>query len=153
MALRHFLQRSEATSEPAAENDAPWLLVISHHEARLYRSTAPGAIAQLFRPHLPADFFRPAPGVKNFSRGREKPEPSSLFEPVAAVLRGAGRILIFGGGTGVGGAMEQFVAWANACRPELAGRIIGAVSAYESNLSEEQLLAKARAYHAGALVV
>jgi len=79
-----------------------------------------------------------------FSRGQEKPDPDSFFEPVAAMLNGAGKILIFGTGTGMSSEMDQFVAWLNLHHPIVAKRIIGSLVIDEHHLTEGQLLAKAR---------
>ena len=148
MALRHFLQRSEPTLPATNGKEAHWLVVIDHHEARIYRSVEPGAVPQQIRPHAPEDFFRHAQNSKDFSRGQEKPDPNSFFEPVAVVLNGAGTILLFGSGTGTGSEMEQFVAWSKLHHPEMARRIIGALVFDEHHLSEGQLLAKAREFQA-----
>ena len=152
MALRHFLERSEGPPPGPPGPPAQWLEVIDHREARIYRSAEPGAVSQQIRPHVAEDFFRHAHNSMNFSRGQEKPDPNSFFEPVAGVLNGAGEILIFGPGTGSGSEMEQFVAWLKANRPELARRVVGAVVVDLHHLTEAQLLAKARAFlvHDGA---
>jgi hypothetical protein len=144
MALRHFLERSEPTPPATKGSETRWLVVIDHREARIYRSVAPGAVPQQIRPHAPDDFFRHAHNSKDFSRGQEKPDPNSFFEPVAAVLNGAGIVLIFGSGTGTSSEMDQFVAWVHLHRPELAKRIIGSQVVDEHHLTEDQLLAKAR---------
>jgi hypothetical protein len=147
MALRHFLQRSEpAPAEVGAVKAARWLVVINHHEAHIYRSTEAGTVPQQVRPHAPEDFFRHAPHSKEFNRGMEKPDPNSFFEPVAGILNGAGEILIFGGGTGSGSEMEQFVAWLKLHRHDLAKRVVGTVRIDETHLTEAQLLAKAREF-------
>lgn len=148
MALRHFLERSETAPPEATHLDTQWLVVIDHHEARVYRSIAVGTVPQLIRPHVVEDFFRHAPNSKDFSRGKELPNPGGFFEPVAGVLNGAGNILLFGGGTGRSSEMDQFVTWLKAHRPQLAKRIIGAEVVDEHHLSEAQLLAKARAFYA-----
>jgi hypothetical protein len=148
ISLRHFLTRSEPAGV-AARPEAEWLVVIDHREARIYRSAAPGAVAQQIRPHAPEEFFRHAPHSKEFSRGQEKPDPASFFEPVAGVLNGAGKILVFGCGTGTGSEMDQFTAWVKLHRPELAKRIVGSQVIDEHHLTEGQLLAKARDFFAG----
>jgi hypothetical protein len=150
MAVRHFLERSEPATAQACEGEARWLVVIDHHEARIYRSAAPGAIPQQIRPHVPEDFFRHAHNSKDFSRGQEKPNPDSFFEPVAGVLNGAGKILVFGTGTGMSSEMDQFIEWLKVNRPELALRIVGSLVVDENHLTEEQLLAKAREFFANA---
>ncbi len=149
MDLRRFLERSE-TPAPAAANEAEahWLLVINHHEARIFRSEMHGAVPQRILPHEPEDYFRHAPHSKDFSRGQEKPEPNSFFEPVFKALHSGGPILIFGSGTGTSSEMEQFVAWAKLRHPQFAGRIVGALVIDEHHVTEGQLLAKAREFYA-----
>ena len=144
MTLRHFLEQSETAAPDPKVTETQWLVVIDHHEARIFRSAAPGAIPQLVRPHVPEDYFRHAHNSMGFSRGQEKPDPDSFFEPVAAMLNGAGKILIFGTGTGMSSEMDQFVAWLNLHHPIVAKRIIGSLVIDEHHLTEGQLLAKAR---------
>ena len=57
MALRHFLERSETSAE-TDKKKTHWLLVIDHHEARIYRSEMRGAMPQQILPHPPEDYFR-----------------------------------------------------------------------------------------------
>jgi hypothetical protein len=46
--------------------------------------------------------------------------------------------------------MEQFVAWLGQHHPDTAKRVIGSAVVDENHLTEGQLLAKAREFHAGA---
>ncbi|MBI5691026.1 MAG: hypothetical protein HZC55_13140 [Verrucomicrobia bacterium] len=147
-ALRRYLEQSEAISPDAEDPAVHWLLVINHHEARVFRSEIKKAIPERILPHPPADNFRPAPNSRNFTRGREKPDPISFFAAVASALPEGGPILVFGAGTGMSSEMDQFIAWAGLHRPDLAGRIIGSVVVDEKHLSAGQLLAKARAFYA-----
>jgi len=148
MALRHFLEQSETATPDPNVKETQWLVVIDHHEARIFRSATHGTVPQLVRPHVPEDYFRHAHNSMGFSRGQEKPEPNSFFEPVAAMLNGAGKILVFGTGTGMSSEMDQFVAWLNLHHPIVAKRIIGALVIDEHHLTEDQLLAKAREFFA-----
>jgi hypothetical protein len=148
MELRHFLQRSEPALPGTDKSAAHWLLVIDHHEARIFRSEMHGAVPLRILPYAPEEYFRHAAHSNEISRGKEKPNPNSFFEPVAKVLQGAGQILIFGTGTGTSSEMEQFVAWTTAHHPELARRIIGSQIVDEHHLTEDQLLAKARVFYA-----
>jgi hypothetical protein len=149
MALRHFLERSESHPPAADGRESHWLLVIDHHEARIFRSEMDEVSPQQIMPPQPDDFFRHAQDSKEFSRGREKPDPNSFFGPVAKALQSAGKILVFGNGKGMGSEMEQFVAWSQTHHPELARRIVGSVAVDEKHLTQDQLLARARAFFAG----
>lgn len=150
MALRHFLERSETPAPETKGKEAHWFVMIDHREARVFHSELHGAIPQQILPHEPDDYFRHTHHSKDFSRGQEKPDPNSFFEPVAKALQATGPILIFGTGTGTGSEMDQFIAWLKQHRPELAKRIVGSVVVDEHHLTEAQLLAKARKFYADA---
>ena len=146
MALRHFLERSSRSPAGEKETGANWLLIIDHREARIYRTAEPGAMAQQIRPRAPDAASRSAPGSPEAARRTEKNTANAFFEPVAAVLNGAGKILVFGSGTGKSSEMEQFTLWLAQHRPEIAKRVVASVVVDENHLSEAQLLAKARAF-------
>jgi hypothetical protein len=150
MALRHFLEQSETTPPETNAKAAHWLLVIDHHEARVFRSELHGADPGLILPHDAKEHFRYARDSEEVSRGKEKPDPNSFFEPVARALQGAGQILIFGTGTGASSEMEQFVTWVKTHHPNTAARIVGSLAVNEQHLTEDQLLAKARDFYANA---
>jgi hypothetical protein len=148
MSLRHFLERSELAPVEAAETATDWLLVIDHHQARLFRAGLQDTTPEQILPHEPDDFFRHTQDSLESARGKEKPDPKTFFAPIAQALHAAGRLLIFGTGTGTSSEMDQFVAWTNVDQPELAARIIGTVVVDEHHLTEGQLLAKAREFYA-----
>jgi hypothetical protein len=124
------------------------LLVIDHHSARIFRSKIHGAPPRRILPYDPKEYFRHAPDSEEDSRGKEKPEPNSFFEPVAEAMQTASQILIFGTGTGTSNEMDQFIAWLKFHHPPLAGRIIGSLVVNERHLTNDQLLAKARDFYA-----
>ena len=152
MSLRHFLERTDAAPRATNVEEGHWLLVIDHHEARIFRSEMHDTIPQQILPHEPEDYFRHAHNSEAVSRGKEKPEPNSFFEPVAKALQNAGQILIFGTGTGTSSEMVQFIAWVETHHPELATRIIGSLTVDEHHLTKDQLLAKARDFYASVSV-
>jgi len=147
MELRHFLERSETAPPEAAAGESHWLVVIDHHEARIYRSEMNGTLPERILPHEPSDYFRHAHNSKDFTRGRERPDPNSFFEPVAAALKAAGKILLFGTGKGTSSEMEQFVAWLGKHHADVSARVVGSVAIDEHHLSEAQLLLKAREFY------
>jgi hypothetical protein len=148
MALRHFLTFPEAAPPEAGRPDTDWLLVIDHHEALIFRSEMHGSVPRAIVPYEPYGFFRHAHKSRDFSRGEEKPDPNTFFEPVSKALQAAARILVFGTGTGMGSEMEQFTTWLASHHPEIAARVIGSVVVDESHLTPDQLLAKAREFYA-----
>jgi Rad3-related DNA helicase len=107
-----------------------------------------GTVPQQLLPHAPDEYFRHEQNSQNLSRGKEKPDPNTFFEPVAKALQSATQLLIFGTGTGKSSEMVQFVMWLNRHHPDLAHRIIGTVVVDEHHLTESQLLAKAREFYA-----
>jgi hypothetical protein len=144
--LREFLVRSAKPIRPLAGPQLDWLAVIDHHEARVFRSGTRGTGAEVIRPPDSDEYFRHEHNSKNFSRGKERPDPNTFFGPVADALKGAGRILVFGNGKGTSNEMDQFVAWLKRRRPELASRIAGTVVVDEYHLTTSQLLSLAHDY-------
>jgi hypothetical protein len=148
MAIRRFLRSSEEAKAIPAEAAPHWLVVINHHEARIFRSEMRGTVPERILPHDPVDFFRHAAHSQEFSRGQEKPNPNDFFEPLAETLRGSGKIVLFGGGTGTSSEREQFAAWLKQHAPDISARIIGSLPIDEHHLTEGQLLAKVRDFYA-----
>lgn len=152
LALRHFLKNSETTAAHAPDGTGRWLLVIDHREARIYGSTAAGTVPLRIPTPAAEDPLHSSTSSRQSTRGEVRPEPNSYFGPVAAALRSADKILVFGGGTGASSAMDQFAAWLAKHQPDLARRIVATVVVDEHHLTEAQLLAHARetfAQHGG----
>ncbi len=150
MSLRHFLEKSDKLLPAPDVQESHWLLVIDHHDARIYRSEMHGAIPERILPQEPEAHMRLANDAKDFSRGKDKPDPNSFFKPVASVLQAGGQILILGTGTGSSSEMEQFIAWFKLHHPDQARHIIGSLVVDEHHLTDDQLLAKAREFYAQA---
>ena len=147
LALRHFLERSESLAPELNGRDPHMLLVIDHHEARLFCSEVNGGIPHQILPYEPDGYFWHTKNPKHLS---EAPKLSDFFKHIAEALQAAGQILIFG--TGTSREIDQFMAWLNLNRPEVAGRIIGSMVVNEDLLVEGHLLAKAREFYAHHLV-
>jgi hypothetical protein len=147
MKLRHFIERSETVTPDQSKKEIHWLLVIDHHEARIFHAELAGAVPQRILPYEPGSYFRHAPDSVTTSRGQEKPDPNTFFEPVAKILEALGPILIFGTGKGTSSEMDQFVAWLKIHHPEAAKRIVGSVVVDEHHLTQDHLLANARDFY------
>lgn len=150
MKIRHFLEQSEKTLPESNGKEVHLLVVINHHEARIFRIEIHEAVPQRVLPRDPGGYFRHAQDSKEFARGQEKPDPNSFFEPVAKALSDASQILVFGSGTGTSSEMDQFIAWLKIHHTQLAKRIVGSQVIDEHHLTEPQLLAKARQFYASA---
>lgn len=148
LALRHFLEHSETPASTPVDGESHWLLVISHHDARIFRSEMSGAVPQRILPHVPQGYFHHAPDSQDLARGPEKLGASSFFAPVAQALQGASQVLVFGSGTGASSEMAHFIAWLKDHDALLARRIIGTVVVDTHHLTAGELLAKAREFYA-----
>ncbi|MEO8977080.1 MAG: hypothetical protein ABI552_15155 [Casimicrobiaceae bacterium] len=150
MKIRHLLQQPDTPDEVKPGDESHYLVVINHHEARLFRTLMRLSQPQQILPHDPDGYFHHAQDSKEISRGKEKPDPNTFFEPIAKALAGASSILIFGSGSGHSSEMEQFVAWLKIHHAALAKRISATLVIDEHHLTEPQLLAKAREFYATA---
>jgi hypothetical protein len=149
LAIRHFLELSGGTASPQPVSPGAHLLVvIDHHEAKIYRMDLDGAVPRHLVPYDPHGFGRHLQSENPHTAGKRVPEQKSFYESIAATLRGAERILIFGSGTGESSAMEQLVADLQRNHGDVAGHVVGTVVVDGHHLTEGQLLAQAREFFA-----
>ena len=136
-----------ATSDKTAT--APHLLVvIDHHEAKVYRTEVVGAVPERIAPYDPHGHGRHLHSAHEWTDGKSQPERKSYYEAVAKTLRGAEQVLVFGSGTGKSSAMEQLLADLKAHHPDVAAKVIGSVVVDAHHTTEDQLLARAREFYA-----
>jgi hypothetical protein len=149
LAIRRFLEESRETAMPPSVAPGTHLLVvIDHHEAKIYRTELHGAVPQQIVPYDPHGFGRHLCSDTEETDGKRKPERKSFYEAVAATLRGADQILIFGHGTGESSAMVQLLADLNRNHSDVAKHIVGSIVTDGDHTTEGQLLAKAREFFA-----
>lgn len=148
MKIRHFLERTAPPPSAPTSVDTLWLVEINHHEARIFRSTVHGTVPQQIRPHVVDHATSDSHNFGSSSRGQEKPDANGFFGLVAKALAEAGQILVFGNGTGTSNEMDQFVEWLKLNHAELGKRVTGTLIVDHHHLSDDQLLAKAREFHA-----
>jgi hypothetical protein len=147
MEIRHYLERSGTASPVAAAEGTHLLVVIDHREARIYRAELHGSVPQHITPYDPYGFGRYLHYVQDDSHGQRKPERKSFYEAVAKTLQGAEKILVFGSGTGASSAMDQLLAELKRHHKDLAQRVVGSIVLDQQHLTDDQLLAKARAFY------
>lgn len=134
---------------PNEREAAPHLLVvIDHHEARIYRTEVHGAVPVKLEPYDPHGHGRHLHSANEWTDGKSQPERKSYYEAVAKALRGAEQVLVFGSGTGKSSAMEQLLADLKAHHPDVAAKVIGSVVVDAHHTTEDQLLAQAREFYA-----
>jgi hypothetical protein len=145
LTIRRFLEQSgdPEVSAPVAPG-THLLVVIDHHEARIYRTESRGAVPERIVPYDPHGFGRHLRSDTEETEGKRKPERKSFYEAVAATLQGAERILIFGSGTGESSAMAQLVADLKHNHADVAEHVVGAIVVDGHHRTEGQLLAQAR---------
>lgn len=147
MQIRHFLERSEGPTKPAAAEGVHLLVVIDHREARVFRTEMHGAKPKHIVAYDAKGPNRHLHNVENDGNGQRKPEPKAFYESIARTLEGAQSILIFGSGTGSSSAMDHLIAGLKDHHPAIAKHIVGKVVVNEHHLSDDQLLAEARAFY------
>lgn len=147
--LRAFLTRSAEVSPATDTKGANLLVVIDHHQARVYKTELHGTIPQRIVPHDPDGSGRYLHNVSSDANGQRKPEQRGYYDAIAQSLHGAQSVLIFGGGTGASSAMEHLIGELKVHHKDLAARVVGSIAIDEHHQTEDQLLAKAREYYAG----
>ena len=148
--LRLFLDEGGGMPFETTGEDQRWVLLIDHREARVFRLQAESTQRETVQAPEAEDYIRHAHNSKYFSRGQEKPDPNTFFEPVAAALGSHGPIVLLGSGTGMASEKDQFAGWLRVHHPAIATRIIASRVVDEHHVSEGELLAEARAlfnYH------
>ena len=127
---------------------APHLLVVlDHHEARVFRTEVHGAVPERIVPYDPHGYGRHLHSAHEWTDGKRQPERKSFYEAVAKTLRGAEQVLLFGSGTGRSSAMEQLLADLRDHHPDVAEKVIGSVLVDAHHTTEHQLLAQAREFY------
>ena len=152
IALQHFLIRSENPSHHSNGRDAHLLLVIGHHQSRIFRSEVNGGHPMHLMPHEQKDCFRSS---RSLERKSDSDIPSAndpeFFEPIAQELQCSGEILVFGESSETPHGMDRFIAWLKRQHPELANRIVGSLVLDKDQADSESLLATARKFYANCL--
>ncbi len=124
------------------------LVVLDHHEARVYRTEVQGSVPEKLEPYDPHGFGRHMHSANEWTDGKSRPERKTFYEAIAKTLRGAGQVLLFGSGTGKSSAMDQLLADLKEHHSDVAATVVGSVVVDAHHTTEAQLLAKAREFYA-----
>ena len=146
MQIRHFIERSDGSVQATVAEGVHLLVVIDHRKARIYRGELHGSVPEILTPDDPLGLHRHLRYVED--DGQRKPELKPFYEAVARTLSGAEKILIFGSSTGASSAMNYLLSELKEHRPDLAERVVGTIVVNEQHMTEDQLLAEARAFYA-----
>lgn len=147
MKIRHFIERSDEAIETTANAPTHLLVVIDHRQARIYKADLHGTVPQRITPYDPDGSGRHLHNVEDEANGQRKPERKSFYEAIAASLRGAEQILIFGSSIGASSAMEQLMTELKRFHGDIASHIAGSIVIDEQHMTEDQVLARAREFY------
>lgn len=148
MKIRLFLEQSQAPEKITSAAGLHLLVVIDHHEARIFKTELQGATPQRVTPYDPHESRRQLHYLANDSNGQRRPELKSFYDAVTRTLNGAEKILILGTATGSSSAMDHLMAELKQHHPDIARRVAGTIVVNEHHMTEPQMLAEARAFYA-----
>lgn len=145
MQIRHFLERS-SIPETSVGDSTHLLVVINHHEARIYKAELRELVPESITPYDPDGTRRHLHNLHDDTNGQ--PELKSFYEAIVKTLEDADKILIFGSATGASSGMEYLSTYLKEHHSDLAMRVVGEVVVDERHMTQEQLLAQARSFYA-----
>lgn len=141
--IRDFLART-ASQHAAAPSEGHLLVVIDHHEAKIYEFEASAHRLDTIRPHDPEGHLRHLHHISGHFQGQRAPEDHSFFHEVAQELHGAKVIVIFGHGEGHADAADLLVAELKKHPGDSAPTILTELHVDVKALTERQLMEAAR---------
>jgi hypothetical protein len=122
------------------------LVLIDHHEAKIYQDESPGSVPLKLVPYDPQGLGQHLHSKNDVTDGKTPATDKHFFDSIAKTLLGADRILLFGSGTGKSSAMDQLVAELKSNHEDIAKHIVGSIVVDAHHQTEGQLLAKAREF-------
>jgi hypothetical protein len=143
--IRYFLERSSVPEQTAIAKGVHLLVVINHHEARIYSTEIWYSVPESVTPYDPDGTRRHLHNLHDDANGQ--PELKSFYEVIIQTLENAEQILIFGSATGASSGMEYLLNYLKEHHSDIAMRVVGAIVVNEQHLTEDQLLAQARAFY------
>lgn len=146
--VRGFLDRSGAGTIDGVAEGMHLLVVVDERAACVYRTELHGAVPERVRPYAPDGAAgRYLHGVAPTGVSPLQPESIAPLRRVAEALFGAEQVLVFGCGTGSSRAMQQLVRELQHGYGAPTRCVVGAVVIDAACLTEEQMLARVRAFY------
>jgi hypothetical protein len=153
--LRHLMQDAgmspytteilEASPTPV---DSDALVVVDHHEARIYRldpEAAGGKTETTLRPYDTKGYIHHLSHKEDGNyRGQRAPEDLGYYDRIAAAVANAPRVAIVGHGTGKSSAMDVLSRRLHEHHHETQGRVVATATVDLSAATDGQLLALGR---------
>jgi len=148
--LRKFLQRAGWSAKgeigtpcEATEKPASLLVVVDHHEAKIYHIGADlhDVTRQGINPYDPHHFLHHLTHKdQDRERGQRAPEDPSFYVRIAAALATGGSIVVVGHGTGHSNAAHHLVEHLHAHDPDTYARIVREVVADLSTITPAKVM-------------
>ena len=154
--LRHFatragLARHHEAAVPVAGAVNNLVVVMDHHEAKIYQIDAAGDDEgeKAIKPYDPHHFLHHLTHKdESRERGQRSPEDATFYERIAQALVGGGKILLVGHGTGKSNAAHHLADYLAAHHKETHARVVTEMVTDLSAVTQPQLLAlAAKALH------
>jgi hypothetical protein len=151
--LRHFLENAgvgkkgvvaaEATTFPSKLR---LLVVISQKETRVFQSEGKGSVPEHLHPYDPRGMLHHLDHTRGGDITSHLPENLTYYKAIAETLVDADEILLMGNGTAGSSAMTHLKEFLTTHHPEVAQKIVGALTRDLEALTEGELLQEARAF-------
>jgi len=147
MELRHFFTKAgwasdDATAQTPVEATLDLVIVVDHHEAKIYRNglTSDTAAGPTIRPYDPHHFLHHLTHKdQSRERGQRAPEDIGFYEEIAQAAATADRIIVVGHGAGKSSAADHLTEFLRTHHPEIHQRILREIVVDLSSLKTLQL--------------
>jgi hypothetical protein len=163
MTLRHMLSRAGWSPQASTARDATaptpgrddglpstppdLLIVVEHHEARLYRLDIQSAdlVDHVIRPYDPHHILHHLSHKDHpQEQGQRAPEDHTFYDRIAQAAATGGRIVVIGHGEGHSNAAHHLTEYVHHHHPEIFQKMVCEVVADLSSLTAPQLLTLGR---------
>ncbi len=151
--LRHFLERAGVeengtitTAEPVTPLALHLLVVINQKETLVFQTETRDSVPERLHPYDPTGALNRLIHTEGVDKASRAPENLTYYQAIAETLIGAEEVLLMGNGTGASSAMTHLKDFLATHHPEIAGKIVGALTVDVEALTKEECLQQGRAF-------